>query len=150
MKKITCVILLCVFCAQSSEPEITIRKQDNIDSIKALGIGYCLGYDVGKLYDEGVTPILLGFDDNKRNNIINEIKAVIDTINKEVLKYEANAKKELSKFKKEVLKYEANAKNVRHSAETGLFYDCFIIYKSYTYEKEIERITNKYCNRYCE
>lgn len=127
MKKIVCVMVLCVSCVYSSELEIIIRKQDNIDSIKALGIGYCLGYDVEKLYDEGVTPILLGFDDNERNNIINEIKAAIDTINKEFLKYEANAK------------------NVRHSAETRLFYDCFIIYKSYTYEKEVERIVKKYC-----
>ena len=144
MKKIVCVMVLCVSYVYSSEPEITIREQDNIDSIKALGIGYCLGYDVEKLYDEGVTPILLGFDDNERNNIINEIKAVIDTINKEFLKYEANAKKELSKFKKD-LKYETSTKNVRHSAETRLFYDCFIIYKSYTYEKEVERIVKKYC-----
>lgn len=144
MKKIVCVMVLCVSCVYSSELEIIIRKQDNIDSIKALGIGYCLGYDVEKLYDEGVTPILLGFDDNERNNIINEIKAVIDTINKEFLKYEANAKKKLLKFKKD-LKYETSTKNVRHSAETRLFYTCFNIYKSYMYEKEIERIVKKYC-----
>ena len=54
MKKIICVILLCLsYVYGGSDEGLSILKaKNNIKYLKALGIGYCLGYDVEKLYDE--------------------------------------------------------------------------------------------------
>lgn len=54
MKKIICVILLCLSCVYGGGDEglSILKAKNNIKYLKALGIGYCLGYDVEKLYDE--------------------------------------------------------------------------------------------------
>lgn len=54
MKKIVCVILLCLSCVYGGGDEglSILKAKNNIKYLKALGIGYCLGYDVEKLYDE--------------------------------------------------------------------------------------------------
>lgn len=54
MKKIICVMVLCVFCVYGGGDEglSILKAKNNIKYLKALGIGYCLGYDVEKLYDE--------------------------------------------------------------------------------------------------
>ena len=54
MKKIVCVILLCLSYVYGGGDEglSILKAKNNIKYLKALGIGYCLGYDVEKLYDE--------------------------------------------------------------------------------------------------
>ena len=48
MKKIICVMVLCVFCVYGGGDEglSILKAKNNIKYLKALGIGYCLGYDV--------------------------------------------------------------------------------------------------------
>ena len=48
------MILLCLSCVYGGGDEglSILKAKNNIKYLKALGIGYCLGYDVEKLYDE--------------------------------------------------------------------------------------------------
>ena len=105
MKKIICVILLCLSCVYGGGDEglSILKAKNNIKYLKALGIGYCLGYDVEKLYDEfSMSWPKLDVDESARNAIINEIKALVDT--------------EKSKLIKPTRKYDETAL---------LFHDCF-------------------------
>ena len=44
---------MCFLCIWWRREGLSILKaKNNIKYLKALGIGYCLGYDVEKLYDE--------------------------------------------------------------------------------------------------
>ena len=128
MKKIVCVILLCLSCVYGGGDEglSILKAKNNIKYLKALGIGYCLGYDVEKLYDEfSMSWPKLDVDESARNAIINEIKALVDT--------------EKSKLIKPTRKYDETAL---------LFHDCFFI-DSIGYREAIQRIAEKYCVKNC-
>ena len=124
MKKIVCVILLCASCVYGGGDDgvsIMLAKQ-SIKSLRALGIGYCLGYDTEKLYDEFQKWI----DTNEadRNNVIDEIKAIVDT--------------DKSIFIKPTRKYD----------KTALFEVCFLI-DGAEYREAIQHIAEKYCVKRC-
>ena len=86
------------------------------------GWDICLGYDVEKLYDEFQKWIDINKAD--RNNVIDEIKAIVDT------------KKSI--FIKPTRKYD----------ETALFEVCFLI-DATGYREAIQHIAEKYCIERC-
>ena len=125
MKRVIIVLCLCLSCVYGGgggEMRMILAKK-NIKNLRALGIGYCLGYNVEKLYNE--LKMWLDVDESADNAIINEIKSAVDI-----------EKKKLITPKR---KYDETAL---------LFNDCFFI-DSIGYRKEIQRIAEKYCVRDC-
>lgn len=115
---------LCLSCVYTKGVNVGLDDliaKDNILYLRTLGIGYCLGYDIEKLYDSLEHWFLV--EDSERYKVINEIKAYIDT-----------AKTTFSKYRE----------GYDESAE--LFNKCFFIFYSYEYKDEIMRIAKKYCS----
>ena len=128
MKKIVCVILLCLSCVYGGGDEgfSMMLAKENIKNLRALGIGYCLGYDVEKLYDEfSMSWPKLDVDESARNAIINEVKNAVDT-----------QKKKLTTTKR------------KDDEKEPLFKNCFII-DSIGCRERIQRIAEKYCVKNC-
>ncbi|AQQ59242.1 MAG: hypothetical protein SPJ83_02180 [Helicobacter sp.] len=127
MKKVLVALCFCLSCVYSSSDRYNmslqlhlLKAREYIDALRSLGVGYCLGYDIEKLYDEAI--LWFGFDDSKRNDVINEIKMLINT--------------QKIEFVKPKRKYDEKAQ---------LFHNCFLMYNSSVYQDEIENIAKKYC-----
>ena len=127
MKKIICVMLLFVSCVYGGGEEfdsVQIAKV-YVKNLRTLGMGYCLGYDVEKLYDE--MSWFKHVDKSARNAIISEIKDIADT-----------------------QKGDVPPPSHREYDETGLlFINCFLM-DHLKYREAMQHIAEKYCVKNCD
>ena len=130
MRKIICVMLLFVSCVYGSSDEIGNNVQKAgvyVKNLSTVGIGYCLGYDIGKLYDEFEMSWFKHVDKSARNAIISEIKDVVDT----------------HKQKSEP------PHNRKYDETARLFINCFLMdYREY--RRAMQHIAEKYCVENCD
>ncbi len=130
MKKIICVmLLLCVSCVYGGgEGDFGSEQiaKEYVKYLRMAGIGYCLGYDIEKLYDEFKMSWSKHVDKSARNAIINEIKDIADAQKGDLL-----------------------PPNRKYDETALLFLNCFLM-DYIEYRQAIQHIAEKYCVENCD